>query len=72
MRPKIRPRVLPAGQKFTKNRYAVVGLLNVFFPVIGLFLHSAAAIILVVPIVILMMETYLPAIPMNLVELFYR
>ncbi|MFI4929786.1 MAG: TRAP transporter large permease [Burkholderiales bacterium] len=35
----------------TRNRYAVLGLLNVFFLVIGLFLHSAAAIILVVPIV---------------------
>ena len=35
----------------TDNRYAVLGLLNVFFLVIGLFLHSAAAIILVVPIV---------------------
>ncbi len=72
MRPRIRPRVSLAGQKFTKNRYAVVGLLNVFFLVIGLFLHSAAAIILVVPIIILMMVTYLPAIPMSLVELFYR
>ena len=72
MRPRIRPRVSPAGQKLTKNRYAVRGLLNVFFLVIGLFLHSAAAIILVVPIIILMMVTYLPAIPMSLVELFYR
>ncbi|MDH5540655.1 MAG: TRAP transporter large permease subunit, partial [Rhizobacter sp.] len=35
----------------TNNRYAVLGILNVFFLVIGLFLHSAAAIILVVPIV---------------------
>ncbi|MFQ5984796.1 MAG: TRAP transporter large permease [Alphaproteobacteria bacterium] len=35
----------------TDNRYAILGLLNVFFLVIGLFLHSAAAIILVVPIV---------------------
>ena len=35
----------------TQNRYAVLGLLNLFFLVIGLFLHSAAAIILVVPIV---------------------
>jgi C4-dicarboxylate transporter, DctM subunit len=35
----------------TDNRYAVLALLNVFFLVIGLFLHSAAAIILVVPIV---------------------
>ena len=37
---------------FTDNRYAVLALLNVFFLVIGLFLHSAAAIILVVPVVI--------------------
>ena len=36
---------------FTENRYAVLALLNIFFLVIGLFLHSAAAIILVVPIV---------------------
>ena len=35
----------------TSNRYAVLGLLNVFFLIVGLFLHSAAAIILVVPIV---------------------
>jgi tripartite ATP-independent transporter DctM subunit len=120
--------------EFTDNRYAVLALLNVFFLVIGLFLHSAAAIILVVPIVmplisavgidpvhfglvvtlnlgigqqtppvasvlitacsiakadiwevskvniyfigvlfvVLMMVTYLPMIPMSLVELFYR
>ena len=120
--------------ELTDNRYAVLGLLNVFFLVIGLFLHSAAAIILVVPIVIplihevgidpihfglvvtlnlgigqqtppvasvlitacsvakaniwevskvniyfvsvlfliLMMVTYLPMIPMSLVEYFYR
>ena len=36
---------------FTANRYMVLALLNVFFLIIGLFLHSAAAIILVVPIV---------------------
>ena len=36
----------------TDNRYLVLALLNVFFLVIGLFLHSAAAIILVVPVVI--------------------
>jgi C4-dicarboxylate transporter, DctM subunit len=36
----------------TSDRYAVLGLLNVFFLIIGLFLHSAAAIILVVPIVL--------------------
>ncbi len=35
----------------TSNRYAVLGILNIFFLVVGLFLHSAAAIILVVPIV---------------------
>jgi C4-dicarboxylate transporter DctM subunit len=35
----------------TSNRYAVLGLLNLFFLIVGLFLHSAAAIILVVPIV---------------------
>ncbi len=119
---------------FTDNKYVVLGLLNVLFLVLGLFLHSAAAIILVVPVVIplvnaygidpvhfglivtlnlgigqqtppvasvlvtacsvakadiwevskvnihfimvlfvvLMMVTYIPAIPMSLVELFYR
>jgi tripartite ATP-independent transporter DctM subunit len=36
----------------TDNRYIVLGLLNIFLLVVGLFLHSAAAIILVVPIVI--------------------
>ena len=35
----------------TDNPYTVLALLNIFFLVIGLFLHSAAAIILVVPIV---------------------
>jgi C4-dicarboxylate transporter DctM subunit len=35
----------------TDNRYAVLAILNVFFLLVGLFLHSAAAIILVVPIV---------------------
>ena len=118
----------------TDSRWAVLALLNVFFLVIGLFLHSAAAIILVVPIVmplviamgidpvhfglivtlnlgigqqtppvasvlvtacsiakadiwdvsrvniyfvavlfaVLMLVTYVPAIPMSLVNLFYR
>jgi C4-dicarboxylate transporter DctM subunit len=118
----------------TNNRYAVLAILNVFFLMVGLFLHSAAAIILVVPIVmplvnavgidpvhfglivtlnlgigqqtppvasvlmtacsiakadmwkvtrvnlpfigilvaLLMMVTYIPAIPMFLVEYFYR
>jgi tripartite ATP-independent transporter DctM subunit len=35
----------------TDNKYVVLAILNLFFFVIGLFLHSAAAIILVVPIV---------------------
>ncbi len=37
---------------FTQNKYAILAILNVFFLVIGFFLHSAAAIILVVPIVV--------------------
>jgi tripartite ATP-independent transporter DctM subunit len=127
-------RLAAAILELTDNRYALLALLNIFFLVIGLFLHSAAAIILVVPIVmplinavgidpvhfglvvtlnlgigqqtppvasvlitactiakaniwevskvnihfiavlfvILMMVTYLPIIPMSLVELFYR
>jgi C4-dicarboxylate transporter, DctM subunit len=36
---------------FTQNKYAVLAILNVFFLILGLFLHSAAAIILVVPVV---------------------
>ncbi len=36
---------------WTDNRFAVLALLNVFFLAVGLFLHSAAAIILVVPVV---------------------
>lgn len=35
----------------TENQYAVLALLNIFLLVIGMFLHSAAAIILVVPVV---------------------
>ncbi len=119
---------------FTHSKWAILALLNVFFLLIGLFLHSAAAIILVVPIVmplvqqagidpvhfglvvtlnlgigqqtppvasvlltacsiakaeiwdvsrqnvifvgvllfVLLLVTYLPAIPMSLVELLYR
>ena len=37
--------------ELTDNRYVILLLLNVFFLIVGLFLHSAAAIILVVPIV---------------------
>jgi tripartite ATP-independent transporter DctM subunit len=127
-------RVAQAIVELTDNRWVVLALLNVFFLAIGLFLHSAAAIILVVPIVmplvnavgidpvhfglvvtlnlgigqqtppvasvlvtacsvakadiwdvsrvnvyfvsvlfaVLMLVTYIPAIPMSLVNLFYR
>ena len=36
----------------TDNKYIILAILNIFFLVIGFFLHSVAAIILVVPIVI--------------------
>jgi tripartite ATP-independent transporter DctM subunit len=35
----------------TRNRYLILFFLNIFFFVIGMFLHSAAAILLVVPVV---------------------
>ena len=35
----------------TKEKWAILLILNIFFLVVGMFLHSAAAIILVVPIV---------------------
>ena len=37
--------------EFTQNRYVILALLNVLFLLLGMFLHSAAAIILVVPVV---------------------
>jgi TRAP-type C4-dicarboxylate transport system permease large subunit len=37
--------------ELTTNPYVVLLLLNVFFLILGMFLHSAAAIILTVPIV---------------------
>ncbi len=40
-----------AMSSWTSNPYVVLAVLNVFFLIIGFFLHSAAAIILVVPIV---------------------
>ena len=43
---------------FTENKYVVLALLNVLFLVLGLFLHSAAAIILVVPVVIPLVNAY--------------
>ncbi|HEX9685532.1 MAG TPA: TRAP transporter large permease, partial [Burkholderiales bacterium] len=52
------PQQLAAGiASLTSNPYAVLALLNVFFLVVGLFLHSAAAIILVVPIVMPLVNT---------------
>jgi tripartite ATP-independent transporter DctM subunit len=46
------PQRLAAGiTELTANPVIILALLNVFFLAIGLFLHSAAAIILVVPIV---------------------
>jgi tripartite ATP-independent transporter DctM subunit len=44
-------RLAQAMVDLTANPYMILALLNVFFLIIGLFLHSAAAIILVVPIV---------------------
>lgn len=41
---------------FTQSKWAILALLNIFFLVVGLFLHSAAAIILVVPIVMPLIE----------------
>lgn len=47
------PQELAAAMlEFTTNKYLILFLLNLFFLVLGFFLHSAAAIILVVPIVI--------------------
>lgn len=46
------PQAIASGIiELTTDRWAILLLLNVFFLAIGLFLHSAAAIILVVPIV---------------------
>ena len=46
------PQQLAQGMiELTTNRYLILAMLNLFFLAIGLFLHSAAAIILVVPIV---------------------
>ena len=40
-----------AVSEITTNKWVVLALLNVLFLVLGMFLHSAAAIILVVPVV---------------------
>jgi C4-dicarboxylate transporter, DctM subunit len=41
----------------TTNKWVVLALLNVLFLVLGMFLHSAAAIILVVPVVMPLIKT---------------
>jgi C4-dicarboxylate transporter, DctM subunit len=47
------PQTVARGiMEVTDNRYLVLALLNALFLVLGCFLHSAAAIILVVPIVL--------------------
>ena len=38
--------------ELTSNKYVILLILNVFFLIIGFFLHSAAAIILVIPIIV--------------------
>jgi C4-dicarboxylate transporter DctM subunit len=40
-----------AVSEFTTNKWVVLALLNVLFLFLGMFLHSAAAIILVIPVV---------------------
>lgn len=40
-----------AVTEFTSNKWVVLALLNVMFLFLGMFLHSAAAIILVIPVV---------------------
>jgi C4-dicarboxylate transporter DctM subunit len=44
-------RIATAMLSVTSEKWAILAILNVFFLIIGMFLHSAAAIILVVPIV---------------------
>jgi len=52
------PQKLAASiEDLTTNYYAVLALLNVCFLILGMFLHSAAAIILVVPIVMPLVHT---------------
>jgi tripartite ATP-independent transporter DctM subunit len=44
-------RIAAAMLAITSDKWAILAILNVFFLIIGMFLHSAAAIVLVVPIV---------------------
>lgn len=41
----------------SSNQYVILFILNIFFLIIGFFLHSAAAIILVVPIIVPLIQT---------------
>ena len=46
------PQALARGvSELTQNKWVVLALLNLLFLLLGMFLHSAAAIILVVPVV---------------------
>lgn len=44
-------RIAKAMLSITTEQWAILAIMNIFFLIIGMFLHSAAAIILVVPIV---------------------
>jgi tripartite ATP-independent transporter DctM subunit len=44
-------RIAEAMLSITNEKWAILAILNLFFLIIGMFLHSAAAIVLVVPIV---------------------
>lgn len=48
---KVPQEMAEAVLSLTQNKFLVLAILNVFLLVLGLFLHSAAAIILVVPVV---------------------
>ena len=51
------PQELAQGMMdLTSNKYVILFILNIFFLIIGFFLHSVAAIILVVPIVVPLIE----------------
>ena len=51
------PQELAQGMMdMTSSKYVILFILNIFFLIIGFFLHSVAAIILVVPIVIPLIE----------------
>lgn len=50
-------KVARAVSELTSNKYVVLLLLNFLFLLLGMFLHSAAAIILVVPVVLPLVKT---------------